>query len=161
MVKTKWQNQNLKRIFKGMKDRCYNPKLKDYRWYGAKGIKICDKWLECPKLFEEWALENGYETGLTIDRIDESKNYCPENCRWVTGVFNAKYKSNTRIIEVDDIQHTGREWPNFLKLGTNTINAMLRKYPEEQVKEFIRRRLKDSTKTRNPTQTWMNVYGLE
>lgn len=161
MVKTKWQNKNLRKIFKGMKDRCYNPNLKDYRWYGAKGIKVCDEWLAYPKLFEEWAFANGYKTGLTIDRIKEDKDYTPENCRWVTGAFNAKYKSSTRIIEVDNVKHTGREWPEFLNLGTNTINTMLRKYPEEQVKEFIRRRLKDLTKTRKPTQTWMNVYGLE
>lgn len=67
---------------------------------------------------------------------------------------NAKYKSTTRIIEVD-----GR--PELLNLGTNTINTMLRKYTEELVKEFIRRRLQDLSKTRKPTQTWMNVYGLE
>lgn len=98
---------------------------------------------------------------MTIDRKDESKDYSPDNCRWVTLSDNAKYKSTTRIIEVDGIEHTGREWPRFLNLGSNTINQMLREYPEEQVKEFIRLRLKDLTKTRHSHQTWMNVYGLE
>lgn len=156
-----WNNKRLYFIFKGMLDRCYNSKEKNYRWYGAKGVKVCGEWIQNPKSFEEWALDNGYKEGLTIDRIDESKDYSPENCRWITNEDNAKYKSTTRIIEVDDIQHTGREWPDLLNLGTNTINTMLRKYPEEQVKEFIRRRLQDLTKTRRSKQTWMNVYGLE
>lgn len=156
-----WENKRLHNIFQGMLDRCYNPKDRAYRWYGAKGIKVCDEWIQNPESFEEWALDNGYQEGLTIDRKDELKDYSPENCRWTTLSDNAKYKSTTRIVEVDGIEHTGREWPNFLILGTNTINKMLREYPEEQVKEFIRRRLKDKTKTRRSHQTWMNVYGLE
>lgn len=156
-----WDNKRLCGIFKGMLDRCYNPTDKNYRWYGAKGIKICEEWLNNPKLFETWSINNGYKKGLTIDRINENKNYSPDNCRWITGKENAKYKSTTRIIEIDGIKHTGREWPIFLNLGTNTINKMLREYPEEQVKEFIRRRLQDLTKTRRSHQTWMNVYGLE
>lgn len=156
-----WGNKRLHNIFQGMLDRCYNPKERAYRWYGAKGIKVCDEWLQNPKSFEEWALNNGYQKGLTIDRKDESKDYSPENCRWITLSNNAKYKSTTKIIEVDEVEYTGREWPNFLNLGTNTINKMLREYPEEQVKEFIRQRLQDLTKTRRSHQTWMNVYGLE
>lgn len=157
----KWENETLQHIFAGIKRRCYNPKDRAYRWYGAKGIKVCNEWMQNPKSFEEWALSNGYQKGLTIDRKDESKDYSPENCRWVTLSNNAKYKSTTKIIEVDEVEHTGREWPNFLNLGTNTINKMLREYSEEQVKEFIRRRLQDLTKTRRSHQTWMNVYGLE
>lgn len=156
-----WNEKSLSKIFSGMKSRCYNPNDKSYRWYGAKGIKICDEWLKEPLSFEKWALENGYENGLTIDRKDEDKDYRPENCRWITNSENSKYKSTTRILEVDGISHTGREWPKFLNLGISTINLMLRKYPEEQVKEFIRRRLKDKTKTRYSPKTWMNIYGLE
>lgn len=156
-----WKNKRIRNIFKGVLDRCYNPNDKNFKTYGGKGIKVCQEWIENPKLFELWSLENGYKDNLTIDRIDSNKDYCPENCQWITLSDNAKYKSTTRIIEVDGIEHTGREWPNFLILGTNTINKMLREYPEEQVKEFIRRRLKDKTKTRRSHQTWMNVYGLE
>lgn len=157
----KWKNETLQHIFAGIKRRCYNPKDKAYRWYGAKGIKVCDEWIQNPEFFEEWALDNGYQEGLTIDRKDESKDYSPDNCRWITLSDNAKYKSTTKTVEVDGIERTGREWPNFLILGTNTINKMLKEYPEEQVKEFIRRRLKDKTKTRRSHQTWMNVYDLE
>ena len=156
-----WNNKRLCVIFKGMLDRCYNPKERTYRWYGAKGIKVCDEWIQNPRSFEEWALDNGYQDGLTVDRIDESKDYSPDNCRWITLSDNAKYKSTTRIIEVDGIEHTGKGWTKSLKLGCNIINTMLRKYSEEQVKEFIRRRLQDLTKTIHSKQSWMNVYGLE
>lgn len=156
-----WENKRIKAIFNGMKDRCYNPNNKAFRWYGAKGIKVCDEWLGNPKLFEEWALSNGYDDNLTIDRIDETKDYCPENCRWKTNEDNAKYKSTTRITTVDEVSHSGKEWADVLNLGTNTINTMLRNYPEDQVKEFIRRRMADMNKTRRSHQTWMNVYSLE
>lgn len=156
-----WKNKRIGSIFNGMINRCYNSKDNAYKWYGAKGIKICKEWLNNSKSFEDWALNNGYQNDLTIDRIDENKDYSPENCRWVTNSDNSKYKSTTRIIEVDGIKHTGREWPKLLNLGTNAINKMLKNYPEEQVKEFIRRRLKQPNLERKSKQTWMNVYGLK
>lgn len=155
-----WKHKELHSIFQGMKDRCYNTNNKDYCRYGGKGIKIDQNWLDDNSSFELWCEQNGWEKGLTIDRIDPKKGYCPDNCRWVTLEYNARYKSTTRIIEVDGIKHTGREWPEILNLGTNVINTMLRKYPEEQVKEFIRRRLKDLDKKSNG-KSWMKIYGLE
>lgn len=156
-----WENKKLQRIFSNMLNRCYSKKDKNYRWYGEKGIKICDEWTNDYFAFEQWALSHGYKEGLTIDRKDSNKDYCPKNCRWISRVNNSKYKSSTVLTEVDGIFHTGREWSLILNLGKNTINRMLRQYPEEQVKEFIRRRLQDLTKTRCSHQTWMNVYGLE
>ena len=157
----RWSNKRLKHIFNGMCQRCYNPNDRTYRWYGAKGIKICDDWNKNPLLFEQWALSHGYKEGLTINRIEEDKDYCPENCEWISSIDNAKYKSTTKLLNVDGIVHTGREWAEVLCLGTNTINTMLRSYPIEQVKQFICLRLQDPTKTRKSHQTWFNVYGIE
>lgn len=156
-----WKNTRLKNIFKGMRSRCFDSNSEDYRWYGSKGIGIYEEWLDNPILFEMWSLDNGYSDDLTIDRIDENKNYCPENCRWVTLENNSKYKSTTKLIEVNGAIHTGREWALLLNLGTNAINKMLREYSEPQVKDFIKLRLQDKTKTRRSHQTWMNVYGLD
>ena len=72
------------RIYKNMKSRCYNPKTPCFHFYGGKGIRIYDEWLNNPQSFIEWATANGYSDNLTIDRIDSDKNYCPENCEWIT-----------------------------------------------------------------------------
>ena len=84
-----WSNKRLQSIFKHMKQRCYVDSVRDYRWYGEKGIKICDEWLNNPQSFEAWALSNGYNDTLTIERKEEDKDYCPENCRWVTPSDNS------------------------------------------------------------------------
>lgn len=158
---TVWENKRIRSIFRGMKDRCYNPNCKSYMWYGGKGIKIYDKWMKEPHLFEEWSIENKYDNTLTIDRINENEDYCPKNCRWVPAVDNAKYKSTTNIITVNGVSHTGREWGNECGLGCNTINQMLRMLPKEKVIEFIRRRLDDKNKQRKPRQTWLDTYGIK
>lgn len=154
-----WKSQRLKGIFAGIKNRCYNKNDKSYRWYGGKGIKVCEEWLLNPGLFEDWAYANDYNDNLTIDRIDENKWYCPENCRWVAMKDNARYKSTTKITYVDGVGHTGRDWADILNVGTNVINTMLRERGEDVTKEFIRRRLKDVLQ---PIQysSWLKTYNI-
>ena len=138
-----WKNKRLQTIFSNMKDRCLNPNNKSYRWYGGKGIKIYSEWLDNPLLFEEWALDNGYNDGLTINRIDENKDYSPDNCEWIDNEQNAKYKSTTSMIDVDGEVHTGKDWSKILGLGINTINRYIRKYGLNNTIEFIRKYLKN------------------
>ncbi len=75
-------------IYQGMKRRCYDEKCKSYKFYGARGIRVCDEWLNNPIDFAEWAYNNGYADDLEIDRIDSDGNYEPSNCRWVTSEVN-------------------------------------------------------------------------
>lgn len=137
--KANWNNKRIKDTFKCMIYRCYKETNKDYRWYGAKGIKICDEWINAPKLFEEWVMDNGYADDLTIDRIDSNKDYSPDNCRWVSNEYNAKYKSTTNIITVNGECHTGHDWAKILNIGTNVINTYIRLYGMDDTIEFIKR----------------------
>lgn len=136
-----------------------NEEDNSYRWYGKKGIKVCDEWLENPLEFEKWALDNGYKDDLTIDRIDSCGNYCPENCRWITLEENSR-RASAHYVNVDGIELSCRQWADKLGLSKNIINKMFKKYTEEQIKEFIRRREMYPNKTRKTNQSWMNVYGL-
>lgn len=76
-------------IWSTMKRRCYKENAKGYKYWGGKGIKICDEWFDF-LAFKNWALSAGYADGLSIDRINNDGNYCPENCRWITRAENAR-----------------------------------------------------------------------
>lgn len=71
-------------IWSSMKTRCYNARSKAYNYYGGKGITVCQEWLNSFEAFREWALSNGYQDSLTLDRINGEKGYYPDNCRWAT-----------------------------------------------------------------------------
>jgi hypothetical protein len=90
-VRTKHNGKGtrLYRIWAGMKDRCLNIKSKYWMRYGGRGITICQEWAKDFAIFREWALANGYENNLTIDKIDNDKGYCPSNCQWLTRAENA------------------------------------------------------------------------
>ena len=125
-----------------MKARCYNPKDRVYKYYGARGIKICDEWLDSKNgydNFENWALVSGYKetkngrNKLTLDRIDNNGNYCPENCRWVSHRCQMNNTRNNKIIEYNGEKHTLSEWSRILKINVNILESRLRRnIPWEQ-----------------------------
>lgn len=90
MQKSKKSIERLKRIYSGMRQRCYNENSTSYRNYGGRGIRICDEWLDSRDSFIEWSLSHGYRNKLSIDRIDVNGNYEPINCRWATAVQQAQ-----------------------------------------------------------------------
>ena len=82
-------NTRLNKIWRGIKQRCLNKKAKAYEKYGKVGIGICKEWEEFVP-FMEWSLKNGYTDELTLDKIDNDKNYGPSNCRWVDKKMQAR-----------------------------------------------------------------------
>lgn len=101
-----------------MKKRCSNPSDKHY---GAKGIKVCDEWSIDFRVFMEWAMDNGYSDGLTIERKCNDKNYCPDNCTWVTMAEQAKNTSQNIFITRNGKTQILSDWCKQLGLNTRTI----------------------------------------
>lgn len=87
----------LHRIWSSMKTRCYNIHHNSFNLYGGRGITVCDEWKNDFKEFYNWAMSNGYQENLTIDRINNDGNYEPSNCRWV----DVKTQSNNRRTNVN------------------------------------------------------------
>ena len=85
-------------IWKSMKERCYTKTSTKYPIYGARGIRVCPEWEHDAKAFYEWAINNGYKDGLTIDRIDVNGDYSPDNCRWADLVTQANNKRNNVLV---------------------------------------------------------------
>lgn len=82
-------------VYHNMKDRCYNKNCHAYKDYGERGVSICKEWLDDFINFKNWAYNNGYKEGLSIDRINVDGNYEPNNCRWITLSQNVAYANKT------------------------------------------------------------------
>lgn len=115
----------LYKIWQGMKERCYNPNNNRYYRYGARGIKVCDEWKNNYVAFEEWAVANGYQETLTIERKDNNKDYCPENCTWITKIEQASNKSNNRNITYNGQTKTLTQWSKDTGLTCDTLRRRL------------------------------------
>ncbi len=132
----------IKRIFKGMLDRCYNPNAKDYKWYGAKGIIIDEIWLQNKNNFINWALANGYRDDLTIDRIDGDGNYEPSNCRWVDIKTQQNNRKNNVKFLYEGEMLSINEISKIIKINSNTLRSRLRRGVtlEEAIKKPVSKR---------------------
>jgi hypothetical protein len=83
-------------IWTGMKSRCCRPTAGSYDTYGGRGVTVCEEWKTDFKAFYDWAVANGYQDGLTLDRIDPDGNYEPQNCRWATWKEQAANKRHLK-----------------------------------------------------------------
>ena len=109
-------------IWKRMKSRCNNPKKDHYKYYGGKGIEVCKEWSIRKYGYENfynWSMTHGYKENLTLDRQDSAKGYSPDNCRWVTGLINGRYKSSTKL-NVEAIKEIRR----LYKTGNYTYKTL-------------------------------------
>lgn len=86
---------------------------------------MCDEWKSSFVSFKNWAISSGYKEGLSIDRIDVNKGYCPENCRWTDVFGQANNKRSNRKIEYNGEVHTISEWSRILGIGKVTLRQRL------------------------------------
>lgn len=113
------------RIWHDMNYRCSSPKHRSYPLYGGKGVKVCDAWRDY-ETFRDWAFQNGYEDGLSIDRIDSEKDYCPENCRWATDTEQANNTNRNRYYTIDGVTDTLANLCRKYNMPYATISSRLR-----------------------------------
>lgn len=92
------RNTPLFRLWSGMKNRCGNPNEPSFRYYGGRGIEVCEEWRSSFETFRDWCQSNGYRHGLQIDRINNNGPYAPWNCRFADRVTQANNRSNNRML---------------------------------------------------------------
>jgi hypothetical protein len=113
--KEPWYNS-----YRCMMSRCYRKKDPSYKYYGGRGIKVCNEWHDI-LLFEAWVKQHPFFDGATIDRIDNNGDYEPNNCRWATMFEQDKNRRNSILIEWNGETHNITEWANITGINRSTL----------------------------------------
>lgn len=132
-----------------MRHRCRNPSSRKWDHYGGRGIVVVEEWDEDYIPFYEWSIDNGWQPGLQIDRVDNDGPYSPDNCRWTTPVVNISNRRNTITFEYQGELYTARDLYDMLdpvvKFGTfrdrliygwspeEAATRIRRNYPKERI----------------------------
>jgi len=158
-----------------MLERCRNPNAVQYKWYGGKGVAVCDRWYSFERFFEDMGPR---PAGRTIDRIDSSGNYEPSNCRWATKLEQIWNQSKTIIVEYQG-QRMGlsaacaaagvplpRTYYRMTKRGLSFADAcapehLREKKTEERLREYARRRKEGQTNRQIAEHFSMKESGIE
>lgn len=114
-------------IWRSMINRCKNPNRKAYPRYGGRGIKVCNEWNDF-SAFKDWALANGYKDTLTIERIDNDGNYCPQNCTWIPKAQQAENRCRTKRYVYQNKIYSIKQLCEMTGLNRATLYARLEKY---------------------------------
>lgn len=106
--------------------RCYRKEHNSYKYYGGRGITVCDEWLNNFQAFYDWALDSGYQEKLTLDRVDNNGNYDPSNCRWATPKQQANNTRANHLITHNGETKTVSEWAELLGITHQALDDRLR-----------------------------------
>lgn len=150
------RNTRMYAIWKEMKRRCLRPTANQYKDYGGRGIKVCEEWQKDFMNFYNWAINNGYNDNLTIDRIDVNGNYEPNNCRWATRKQQNNNTTRSHYITYKNKTQTIKDWSEEFNIpykrleyavnrGKQPINEYLQE--KEKIKNEIWRRNRKYEKT--------------
>lgn len=121
------RNSRLYNIWNNMKMRCINPNSISFKNYGGRGIKVCDNWFNSFENFYKWAMNNGYDNTLTLDRIDNDGDYKPSNCKWSDYTHQERNRRNNHILEYNNEKHTIAEWSELTGIPYKTLWKRVKK----------------------------------
>ena len=113
-------------IWAKLRARCYRKTDRLFSYYGERGIRVCEEWNSHFISFYNWALENGYEDNLTIDRIDVNGDYEPNNCRWVNMKAQCNNKRNNIIIMYKGKEQTLKQWCEELQVDYKLVHGRIK-----------------------------------
>jgi|GEM_PF-218872 len=119
----KLSGERIYRSWQAMKARCQNPANPAYKDYGGRGIEVCQEW-QSFEVFRGWALSNGYQDDLTIERIEVNGNYCPENCRFIPKSEQPKNRRNSLKITAWGETKTASEWVQDDRCKATSANTL-------------------------------------
>ena len=130
-TKKNTHGSRLYNIWYNMKRRCNNINDKDYKNYRGRNIKICNEWLIDYSNFYNWAMQNGYQSDLTIDRINNNGNYERSNCRWVTKSQQCNNRTNNIFISFNGETLTIAQWAKKLKISISRLHYRYTRHKED------------------------------
>lgn len=104
-----------------MIERCHTPTSDRYDDYGGRGIKVCDEWRDNYLAFKKWALSNGYNSKLTIDRVDNEGDYTPENCKWSTVKEQCNNRRSNHLLTYKGETKTITQWAETIGMNADTL----------------------------------------
>lgn len=135
-------HRHLRSIWKGIIQRCLNPNHPEYGRYGGRGITVCKEWIGNSRSFIKWGLENGYEIGLSVDRVDNDGNYEPSNCTFISRSENAKKKRTSLYLTAEGKTMTLCEWSRYLNRSIGYLGYWAKKYGLGRAEEVLLNDLK-------------------
>jgi len=125
---------DLYKLYHCIKGRVKCDRIRDAKSYKDKGILVCDEWGNDYLAFKKWAIDNGYKKGLIIDRIDNSKGYSPNNCRFVTTKQSMRNTTRNRYLEINGERKTVVEWAEYYNVRDGLVRSRLRaNWPVEEI----------------------------
>ena len=131
IVNGKIRHTRLYSIWANMRHRCQCKTNSSYKYYGGRGISVCEEWSDFD-VFRPWALSHGYESHLTIDRIDNDGNYKPSNCRWATRYEQGQNNRRAKWYEFNGLNKTITQWSVYCGITDSTMSWRLRNWDRKK-----------------------------
>ena len=159
--KNKGKYKRLYTIWSGMISRCENENNPSYKYYGQQGKRVCDEWKGVNGFgkFHDWALANGYKPNLSIDRIDNSKGYSPNNCHWVDAYIQNNNKSNNVLIEINGEKKNLTQIARSLGINRHTLQSRI-KNSKWDLSSALTRKV-ENCPLNNPASGFRYIYYLK